>query len=154
MTTRTMLKAFLTLMAAVLAAEVALVGLVEATAAVRRRGQKPPPEAFPWEEQSEVKLESGSRLKLYPEHEGLYEAMIEEIEGAQERIFVETFIWQADGWGRRFVGGPREEGPRGGRGLRRLRRAREPRTAGTVQAVSRRDQPTTFPRVLRTFERR
>ena len=105
MTTRTILKTLLSLVGAVLAAEVALVGLVEATAAVRRRGQEPlPPEAFPWEEQPEVELESRSRLKLYPEHEGLYETMIEEIEGAQERIFVETFIWQADGWGRRFVG--------------------------------------------------
>ena len=92
-TTRTMLKALLSLVAAVLAAEVALVGLVEATAAVRCTGQKPPPpEAFPWEKQPEVNLESGSRLKLYPEHERLYEAMIEETEGAQERIFVETFI--------------------------------------------------------------
>ncbi len=100
---KTMLKAILSLLAALVAAEVALVGAVEAMAAVRRRGQKPPSEGFPWEEQPEVELESGSRLKLYPEHEGLYEDMIGEIEGARERIFVETFIWQADGWGSRFV---------------------------------------------------
>ena len=91
--TRTMLKALLSLLAALLAAEIALVGAIEATASVRRRGQKPPSENFPWEEQPEIELESGDeRLKLYPEYEGLYEAMIEEIEGARERIFIETFL--------------------------------------------------------------
>ena len=59
--------------------------------------------------------------------------MVEEIEGARERIFVETFIWQADGWGRRFVGALAKKAREGGRGLRRLRRTREPRTAGRVQ---------------------
>lgn len=99
-----MLKALLSLVGALVAAEVALVGVVEATAAVRRRGWKPPPEGFPWEEQPEVKLESGGeRLKLYPEYERLYEAMIEEIGRAQERIFIETFIWKADKWGHRFL---------------------------------------------------
>lgn len=101
--TRTMLKALLSLLAALLAAESALVTAVEATAVVRRRGQKPPSEAFPWEEHPEVELESGDRLKLYSEYARLYEDMIEEIEGARERIFIETFIWQADEWGRRFV---------------------------------------------------
>lgn len=101
--TRTMLKALLSLLAAAVAAEVALVGAVEATAAVRRRGQRPPSEGFPWEEQPEVELESGSELKLYPEYERLYEDMLREIEAAESRIFIETFIWQADDWGRRFV---------------------------------------------------
>jgi cardiolipin synthase len=100
---RMMLKAVLSLLAALVAAEVALVGIVEATATIRRRGQMPPSDGFPWEEQPEVELESGDELKLYPEYEGLYEAMIEEIEGARERIFIETFIWQDDDWGRRFV---------------------------------------------------
>ena len=40
--TRTMLKALLSMLAALLAAGVALVGAVEATAAIRRRGQRPP----------------------------------------------------------------------------------------------------------------
>ena len=103
--TRTMLKALLSMLASLLAVEVALVGAVEATAAMRRRGKRPPTaEGFPWEEHPEVELESGDEeLKLYPEYEGLYEAMIEEIEGARERIFIETFLWQADDWGRRFV---------------------------------------------------
>lgn len=54
-----MLKIFLSLLGALVAAEAALVGVVEATAAVRRRGCKTPPERFPWEEQTEVELESG-----------------------------------------------------------------------------------------------
>ena len=89
-----MLKALLSMLAILLAAEVALVGAAEATAAIRRRGKPPPTaEGFPWEEQPEVELESGEEnLKLYPEYEGLYEAMIEEIEGARERIFIETFL--------------------------------------------------------------
>lgn len=103
MTMRTMLKALLSLVATLVAAEVALVGAVMATATIRRRDQKPPPEGFPQEDQPEVELKSGSRLKLYLDHEGLYEAMIEEVEGARERVFVETFLWKADGWGRRFV---------------------------------------------------
>ena len=103
MTTRLMLKVLLSLVAAAVAAEVALVGTVEATAAVRRRGQQLPSGGFPWEEQPEVELDSGSRLKLYPEHERLYEDMLREIEEARESVFVETFIWQADGWGKRFV---------------------------------------------------
>ena len=99
-----MLKILLSLLGALVAAEAALVGVVEATAAVRRRGWKPPPEGFPWEEQTEVELESGGeRLKLYPEYEGLYEAMIDEIGRAEERIFIEKFIWKADEWGHRFL---------------------------------------------------
>ncbi len=111
---RTMLKAVLSLLAALLAAEAALVGVVEATAAVRRRGQQQSPEGFPWEDRTEVELEaSNARLKIYPEYERLYEAMIEEIEGARERIFIETFIWQADDWGRRFVNALREKAREG-----------------------------------------
>jgi cardiolipin synthase len=102
-TTKTILKALLSLLATLVAAEAALVGAVEVTAAIRRSGESPPPEGFPWEEQPEVTLDSGSSLKLYPDHERLYEDMLREIEGARERVFVETFIWQADVWGRRFV---------------------------------------------------
>ena len=104
MVIRTMLKAILALLAALVAVEAAFVGVVEATAAVRRRGQQQPPQGFPWEDRPEVELEaSDERLKLYPEYEGLYEAMIEEIKGARERIFIETFTWQADDWGKRFM---------------------------------------------------
>lgn len=77
---------------------------MEATAAVRPRGLKLPSEGFPWEEQPEVELESGGeRLKLYAEYEGLYEAIIEEIGRAKNRVFIETFIWKADKRGHRFL---------------------------------------------------
>ena len=66
----------------------------------RRRG---PVEGFPWEEQPEVELNSGGRLKLYPFGVKLYESMLEEIEGAEETIFVGTFIWKGDELGKRFV---------------------------------------------------
>ncbi len=92
------------------AAQVALVGIVEAVAAIRRKFllERPQEEGFPWEEQPEVELESGEvRLKLYPQYEMLYGAMIDEIERARERVFIETFIWQDDGWGNRFVGATR-----------------------------------------------
>lgn len=87
------------------AAQAVLVGIVEVAAVIRRRFLlEPPQEGFPWEERPEIELESGGVwLKLYPQYEMLYEAMLGEIEGAEERVFVETFIWQADGWGNRFV---------------------------------------------------
>ncbi|MDP9437880.1 MAG: phosphatidylserine/phosphatidylglycerophosphate/cardiolipin synthase family protein [Actinomycetota bacterium] len=87
------------------AAQAALVGIVEAVATIRRKFLlERPQEGFPWEERPEIELESGDvRLKLYPQYEMLYEAMLEEIERAEERVFVETFIWQDDGWGNRFV---------------------------------------------------
>ena len=53
--TRSIIKPLLSL----LGAAVALVGVVEATAAVRRRGEQPPSKGFPWEEQTEAELESG-----------------------------------------------------------------------------------------------
>ncbi len=86
-------------------AQLVLVGIVEAVATIRRKFLlERPQEGFPWEEPPEIELESGDvRLKLYPQYEMLYEAMLEEIERAEERVFVETFIWQDDGWGNRFV---------------------------------------------------
>jgi len=87
------------------AAEAALVGAVEVSATVRRRffGEQPRG-GFPWEERPEIELESGgTRLKLYPHYEMLYRTMLEEIERAEDRVFVETFIWQDDGWGNRLV---------------------------------------------------
>lgn len=99
------MRALLLLAGALAGAEAALLGAVAAAAALRRRFfAGPPPEAFPWEDRPEVELESGAaRLKLYPQYGGLYGAMLEEIKGARERIFVETFIWQDDRWGNRFV---------------------------------------------------
>ncbi len=84
------------------AVQAALVGGLVVMDEVRKRreGLK---EGFPWVEQPEVELQSGGWLKLYPYGVRLYEAMIEEIEGAEHSIFVGTFIWKGDAVGRRFV---------------------------------------------------
>jgi cardiolipin synthase A/B len=79
-----------------------LVGVLVAMAQLRKRRQGPR-EGFPWVDRPEVELESGGRLKLYPFGVRLYEAMLEEIEGARESVFVGTFIWKGDEVGCRFV---------------------------------------------------
>jgi cardiolipin synthase len=85
------------------AVQVSVVGVLVAMDELRKRRQGPR-EGFPWVEQPEVELESGeSRLKLYPYGVRLYEAMLEEIERAERKIFVGTFIWKGDEVGRRFV---------------------------------------------------
>ncbi len=84
------------------AVQAALVGGLVAMDEVRKR-REGPREGFPWVDQPEVELQSGGRLKLYPYGVRLYEAMIEEIEGAEHSIFVGTFIWKGDTVGRRFV---------------------------------------------------
>jgi cardiolipin synthase len=89
--------------AVLMAVQVSLVGVLVAMDELRKRRQGPR-EGFPWVEQPEVELESGeSRLKLYPYGVRLYEAMLEEIERAERKIFVGTFIWKGDEVGRRFV---------------------------------------------------
>ena len=86
------------------ATETVLAAFLTATAKVRSRLQEEPREGFPREVQEEIRLESGDeRLKLYLDYEGLYEAMLEEIERAESHIFVETFIWKDDEIGCRFV---------------------------------------------------
>ena len=85
------------------AVQVFLVGVLVAMDELRKRRQGPR-EGFPWVEGPEVELESGeTRLKLHPYGVRLYEVMLEEIERAEEKIFVGTFIWKGDEVGRRFV---------------------------------------------------
>jgi cardiolipin synthase len=84
------------------AVQAALVGGLVVMDEVRKR-REGPKEGFPWVEQPEVELQSGGWLKLYPYGVRLYEAMIEEIEGAEHSIFTGTFIWKGDAVGRRFV---------------------------------------------------
>ncbi len=95
---RLCVRAFLVLTAI----QAALVGILVAMDELRKRRQGPR-EGFPWEDQPEVEVESGGGLKLYPYGVKLYEAMLDEIERAEERIFVGTFIWKGDEVGRRFV---------------------------------------------------
>src|SRR5918997_3645639 len=88
---------------ALTAVQAALVGILVAMAEIRKR-RRTRSEGFPWEDQPEVELEAGgTRLKLYPYGVRLYEAMLEEIEGAERKIFVGTFIWKGDEVGQRFV---------------------------------------------------
>ena len=88
---------------AVAAVQAALVGGLVTMDEIRKR-REGPREGFPWADQPEIELESGdNRLKLYPYGVELYEAMLAEIEGARERIFLGTFIWKGDELGQRFV---------------------------------------------------
>jgi cardiolipin synthase len=88
---------------ALTALQAAIVGVLVAMAEFRKRRQGPR-EGFPWEDQSEITMESGEdRLKIYAYGVSLYEAMLDEIEAARQEIFVGTFIWKGDEVGRRFV---------------------------------------------------
>src|SRR5215210_2685449 len=88
---------------ALTAVQAVMVGVLVAMAEYRKRRQGPR-EGFPWEDQPEIGLESGEdKLKIYAYGVSLYEAMLEEIEGAEREIFVGTFIWKGDEVGRRFV---------------------------------------------------
>ena len=96
----------------VIAAQAALVAGLEAAGRVRRglrrclRGgpSEGGREGFAWQQREEIELESGgARLKLYTQGEELYEEMLEEITRAERNVFLGTFIWKEDEWGRRFV---------------------------------------------------
>ena len=84
------------------AVQAVLVGLLVAMAQLRKR-REGPRGGFPWEDQPEVELENGARLRLFPYGVHLYEAMLKEIEDATECVYVGTFIWKNDEVGRRFV---------------------------------------------------
>jgi cardiolipin synthase len=91
-----------------LAAQAALVAGLETAGRIRRslrgRALEDVGEGFAWREREEVELESGdARLKLYTQGEELYEGMIEEQARAERNVFLGTFIWKDDEWGRRFV---------------------------------------------------
>src|SRR3712207_8794686 len=89
--------------AALTALQVFLLAVLGVMDELRKRRQGPR-EGFPWAEGPEVDLEPGeSTLRLHPYGVRLYEAMLEEIERAEERVFVGTFIWKGDEVGRRFV---------------------------------------------------
>ncbi|MDN5698202.1 MAG: phospholipase D-like domain-containing protein [Rubrobacter sp.] len=89
--------------ASVFAAQAAVVAVLIALTELRKR-RDTPPEGFPWEDQAEVSLESKDVwFKIFPQGEGLFEAMLAEIEKAEREIFIETFIWKNDRVGKRFV---------------------------------------------------
>src|SRR5918997_4226107 len=87
---------------ALTAVQAAVVGVLVAMAQLRKR-RAGPQGGFPWEDQPEVTLEGGDRLKLYPYGVQLYDAMLEDIRNAKKSIYVGTFIWKGDEVGQRFV---------------------------------------------------
>ena len=87
---------------ALTAVQAAIVAVLVAMGQLRKR-REGPQGGFPWEDQPEVSLAGGDRLKLYPYGVQLYDAMIEDIRKAKRSIYVGTFIWKGDEVGRRFV---------------------------------------------------
>ena len=92
----------LRLFLALTAVQAAIVAVLIAMGQLRKR-REGPQGGFPWEDQPEVSLEGGDRLKLYPYGVQLYDAMIEDIRNAKKSVYVGTFIWKGDEVGRRFV---------------------------------------------------
>ena len=92
----------LRLFLALTAVQAAVVGVLVGMAQLRKR-RAGPQGGFPWEDQPEVTLEGGDRLKLYPYGVQLYEAMLRDIRNAKKSVYVGTFIWKGDEVGRRFV---------------------------------------------------
>ena len=92
----------LRLFLALTAAQAAIVAVLVAMGQLRKY-RAGPQGGFPWEDQPEVSLEGGDRLKLYPYGVQLYDAMIEDIRNAKKNVYVGTFIWKGDEVGRRFV---------------------------------------------------
>ncbi|MDQ3316172.1 MAG: phospholipase D-like domain-containing protein [Actinomycetota bacterium] len=82
--------------------QAAIVAVLVAMGQLRKR-REGPQGGFPWEDQPEVSLEGGDRLKLYPYGVQLYDAMLDDIRNAKKSIYVGTFIWKGDEVGRRFV---------------------------------------------------
>ena len=92
----------LKLFAALTVVQAAIVGVLVTMAQLRKR-REGPQGGFPWEDQPEISLEGGDRLKLYPYGVQLYDAMLDDIRNARKSIYVGTFIWKGDEVGRRFV---------------------------------------------------
>ncbi|MEJ7842663.1 MAG: phospholipase D-like domain-containing protein [Rubrobacter sp.] len=92
----------LKLFVALTVVQAAIVGVLVAMGQLRKY-REGPQGGFPWEDQPEVSLEGGDRLKLYPYGVQLYDAMIRDIRNAKKCIYVGTFIWKGDEVGRRFV---------------------------------------------------
>ena len=87
---------------ALTALQAAIVGVLVTMAQLRKR-REGPRGGFPWEDQPEVSLEEGDRLKLFSYGVQLYDAMVEDIRAAKKSVYVGTFIWKGDETGRRFV---------------------------------------------------
>ncbi len=80
-----------------------LVGALVTVDTMRRRRSKQS-KGYPHADYPEVSLdESDDRVTLYSYGDAIYEAMLQDIEAAEETIMLETFIWKGDALGQRFV---------------------------------------------------
>lgn len=65
------------------------------------RKRRAPPAGFPHERRMLAEVE-GNDVRVYTYGQDLYNAMLAAIDGAQETIFFETFIWKGDKLGQTF----------------------------------------------------
>src|SRR5487761_1949399 len=85
------------------AAYVALqtITIAELSAIAMQRKRRLTQARFPHLDQPDVFVED-NRIKIFSYGAALYEAMYEAIDAAQERIFIESYIWKADAVGEEF----------------------------------------------------
>ncbi len=77
------------------------VAALRVVAIVYRRKQKDNQKPFPHQHAQPVHVDD-NELQLYDYGRDLYDAMLAAIEGAQESIYLETYIWKDDEVGRKF----------------------------------------------------
>lgn len=100
---RVIIRLFLKATAILTSIQVALVGVLMAIDAMRRRRSKPAG-GFPRNEYPPITLkESADQTRLYSYGDAVYADMLADIERAEQTIMVESFIWKDDDVGKRFV---------------------------------------------------
>jgi cardiolipin synthase len=98
-------RAVVRLLIAFAAVQAALVALLTGTDKVRKlRGRRAPRPMYPHAGHREVVLESGrTRVRLFTVGSELFDAMLDDIEGARDHVYIEFFIWKDDTVGRAFL---------------------------------------------------
>jgi cardiolipin synthase len=84
---------------ALLAAQAVIIGVLSAIAELRKR--RALPAEFPHERRL-VSTVDDNEVRVYTYGQALYNAMLAAIDGAEETIFFETFIWKGDALGQTF----------------------------------------------------
>jgi cardiolipin synthase len=82
-----------------IAAQSIIIGVLAAITEYRKR--RAPPAEFPHERRLVTEVD-GNDVRIYTYGQDLYNAMLAAIDGAQETIFFETFIWKGDPLGQTF----------------------------------------------------
>ncbi|HJT57376.1 MAG TPA: phospholipase D-like domain-containing protein [Ktedonobacteraceae bacterium] len=77
------------------------VAVLQVVAILNRRKQKGKRKPFPHQHSQAVRVDD-NELQLYDYGRDLYDAMLVAIDGAQETIYLETYIWKDDEVGREF----------------------------------------------------